>query len=324
MRVYCSTVSVIVVSVLSKFNKMTTKINLTTPNGIELEYCFAKGIYFRASTLEHLTDGDLSKQVENVQNLPIRDDDVYLVTFPKSGTHWLWEIVCMLRKGKSEYEKDVKEVAFLDFKSTEQIEALPSPRVINCHYPVHLTPREIFTKGIKIIHVQRNPKDIAVSYFNHIFKFSKKPSPLKTFSDFLPLMLGSYGIDLYYPWCKYVKEWEKFSRKHPDQILNMNFEDVKENPIREIRKVNEFLGTKCSDELIADISEACEFENLKKADAEVKDKKAFFNHEGPSPMYRKGEVGDWKNWFTVSESKQMDRWLSDNLTDTDLKFRYEL
>ncbi|KAH3790244.1 sulfotransferase 1A1-like [Dreissena polymorpha] len=303
---------------------MTTKINLTTPNGVELEYYFAKGIYFRPSGIEHMTVGDLSKQLENVQNLPIREDDVYLVTFPKSGTHWLWEIVRMLRKDKAEYDKDVKEVAFLDFRSTEQIEELPSPRVINCHFPVHLTPREVFTKGIKIIHVQRNPKDIAVSYFNHLFKLRKAPSPLTTFSDFLPLMLGSYGIDVFYPWYKYVKEWERFSKKHPDQILNLYFEDVKENPVREIHKINEFLATRCSNELIAEISEACEFENMKKADAEVKSKKAFFKHEGPSQMYRKGEVGDWKNWFTVSENEQMDRWLSDNLIDTDLKFRYAL
>lgn len=118
-----------------------------------------------------------------------------------SGTHWVWEIIRMLRKGNAEYEKDVKEVAFLDFRSLEQIQDLPSPRVLNCHYPLRNIPKQIFEKGTPIVHVQRNPKDVFVSYYHHTISAAKTRGFLdkvpQTFSEFLQLVLGTYGV------CKY-------------------------------------------------------------------------------------------------------------------------
>ena len=37
-----------------------------------------------------------------------------------------------------------------------------------------------------------------------------------------------------------------------------------------------------------------------------------------------GEVGDWKNWFTVAENEKFDEWLNKHLLDTELTFKYTL
>ncbi|WAR01373.1 ST1B1-like protein [Mya arenaria] len=276
---------------------MATKITVETSNGKEYKFVYARGLTFRIDHLSMIPGGDVDKHLENVKNIDVRDDDVYLATYPKSGTHWVWEIIQMLRKGKAEYEKDVKEAAFLDFRATDHLEELQSPRVLNCHYPVKHTPRQVFEKGTKIIHVQRNPKDVAVSYFHHVIKMAKlkgkEDTVPQSFSEFLQLFTGTY-------------------------FLSMD-----KDPVREIKKIDQFLGTKCEENLIKDIADACDFHKLKQADAEFKENK-FFKSEGPSPMYRKGEVGDWKNNFTVAENEMMDNWLQENFSDTKLKIRYTL
>lgn len=99
----------------------------------------------------------------------------------------------MLRRGNAEYETKTKEAAFLDFRAPEVVDQIPSPRVLNCHYPCKLTPREIFEKKIKIVHVMRNPKDVFVSYFHHHKHFSGGPVT-ESFPKFLPTCLGEYGI----------------------------------------------------------------------------------------------------------------------------------
>ena len=43
-------------------------------------------------------------QVEDVHNVEIRDDDVMLISYPKSGCHWLNEIASMLLAGTPEAE----------------------------------------------------------------------------------------------------------------------------------------------------------------------------------------------------------------------------
>ncbi|KAH3851359.1 hypothetical protein DPMN_093839 [Dreissena polymorpha] len=145
---------------------MTTKMKLVKPDGSILEFHFAKGLHSRADL--QLPEGDLAAHIDNVLNFPVREDDIYLATYPKSGTHWVWEIIIMLQKRSTDYEKKVKEFAFLDHRDISTLADLPSPRVLNCHYPRHLTPKEVLSKGIKIVHVQRNFKDVCVSAYHHM------------------------------------------------------------------------------------------------------------------------------------------------------------
>ena len=103
----------------------------------------------------------------------------------------------MLKKGSVEYETHPKEYVFLDFRSPEQIADVPSPRIINSHFPVKHTPKGIFEKKNKIVHVQRNPKDIFVSLYHHMLNIPMA-SECESFSRFLQLPMGTYGI------CKYL------------------------------------------------------------------------------------------------------------------------
>lgn len=300
-----------------------SKISVELPDGKTYKYIYESGLLYDELILNLVPDKDLKTQIENILNLDIRENDVYLATFPKSGTHWVWEILGMLKNGRSTYDTKTKQSATLDFQSPELIGNITSPRILNCHYPCKLTPKGVFNKGVKIVHVMRNPKDVIVSCYYHMKIMAGELFQL-SFQEFLPLMIGDYGTYFFYPWFKYVKEWERFSKKHPDQILNIYFEDLKEDSVREIKKMDTFLGTGQTDDVIKEIAEACRFKNMKKADAEVKLPEEFMIKAGRPCLYRLGEVGDWKNHFTLEQNEQVDKWIEENLVETELSFKYTL
>lgn len=89
------------------------------------------------------------------------------LVFHFSGTHWLWEVTSMLLNQTSDRVKLIKETAMLEGISQEQFNNIPSPRVLNTHLPFSLLQNGLLKHKCKIIFVQRNPKDICVSFYNH-------------------------------------------------------------------------------------------------------------------------------------------------------------
>ncbi|KAL3842283.1 hypothetical protein ACJMK2_020314 [Sinanodonta woodiana] len=272
--------------------------------------------------------GNIVEHVQTIRNTIVRDDDVLICTYPKSGTHWIWEIVSMLRKGKAEYDTKIKVTAMLEFTSKDQIEALESPRNLNTHFPLRMLPKDLLDKKRKILHVMRNPKDVAVSMYHH---FKAMMTGLRTvysgtFSEYLSLFyaleMGAKG-----GWNKYVTDFEKFAKDNPDYpILSLYFEDIKQDPKREITKVAKFLDVPYTEELITAVAERCEFENLKKASQEIKDDFVTrkLSHDGRQFIYRKGTVGDWKNWFTVAQNELFDETYERRMSGSELKFKFSL
>lgn len=278
--------------------------------------------------------GDISEIMTDIVNLEMREDDIFIATYPKTGTHWINEIVYMVMKEAAEYDTNPKEQSMLEWQTPESLASLPSPRVLNGHMlPYHL-PKQVVPKKVKVIHVMRNPKDVAVSFFN----FSKNlplilpamdNKPFETFSEFLPYFTGEYGVFWPMSIFEYYNEMEKFIQDHPGQILHLCFEDMKKNPVEAVEQVAKFLNKYLSKELMADIAEKCSFKNLKKADDKLKEDIKFstvkvpFKIETPQ-MYRKGEVGDWKNHFTVAENEQFDKLLNEHFKDNSWKFCYSI
>lgn len=77
------------------------------------------------------------------------------------------EIVEEITLGKAEYSKKSKGGLFLEAQPFDGLAEMPSPRNFNSHLPFRMLPKKHFELKAKTIHVIRNPKDVAVSYFHH-------------------------------------------------------------------------------------------------------------------------------------------------------------
>ena len=56
----------------------------------------------------------------------------------------------------------------LEFNRPEDFENMPRPRVLNAHLPLDYIPKQILEKRCKVVWIQRNIKDVIVSFYHHI------------------------------------------------------------------------------------------------------------------------------------------------------------
>ncbi|GFS23743.1 sulfotransferase [Elysia marginata] len=92
-------------------------------------------------------------------------------------------------------------------------------------------------------------------------------------------------------------------KNNPDLKVHVSSYEALHKDIREeIRGLAKFLGVNVDSTLLEDIVSKTSFDNMRK----IKGAKEEYGGVRPSSpvMYRKGKVGDWKNWFTVAQSEQ--------------------
>ncbi|KAK6181394.1 hypothetical protein SNE40_009252 [Patella caerulea] len=271
---------------------------------------------------EQMLGNSHGEHFRKLRELNIRDDDLIMCAYPKAGTHWIWEVIQMLRGQTTEYHKQIKEQQMLEAANVDRINTEPPPRVLNSHlWPRHL-PKQIFEKKTKIIYLIRNPKDTAVSMFFHYQAAEKAVDYHGNLSDLVDLYVNK-GLP-YGQWCDYVLEWEKFFKTTENPFYQFAYEDMQQNPVDHVKGLAKFLEIDVSDELCEAIVDACSFNKLKKANDEVKDD--FLKHvlKKGSSMYRKGKVGDWKNWLTVADSELIDQMTAERMKNSQIQLKYTI
>ncbi|KAK7471663.1 hypothetical protein BaRGS_00035710, partial [Batillaria attramentaria] len=111
----------------------------------------------------HADDPDI--HIKKIHNMKLRDDDIFLCSFPKSGTHWVWRILDMVVNKSSEYSHRVVDAGFLDQQHVDSMENMASPRVMSTHLPLTSLPKQVKARRTKLVHVYRDPKAVTVSLY---------------------------------------------------------------------------------------------------------------------------------------------------------------
>ena len=138
----------------------------------------------------------------------------------------------------------------------QSFEDMKSPRTMKCHLPVQLLPDEVWIKKPKLIHIRRDPKDVATSHYHLANAFSPNPMKLEDYlEDFL-----SDGI-LYTPYRENV--WNYLNLPDYENILYLTYEEMSVDLEGTIVKVAEFLGKTVSSENAEKIKDYLKFENMK-------------------------------------------------------------
>ncbi|KAK3101683.1 hypothetical protein FSP39_005435 [Pinctada imbricata] len=150
------------------------------------------------------------------------------------------------------------------------------------------------------------------------------------------VILATYPkcVQLYGTWFDYERDMTK-GKSENKNILTVHFENLKMDPVTEVRRIADFLEVDISDEVVNEISAKCKFQTLKKANDDLKKppeellknflslSKILPNIKVPA-IYRKGEVGDWKNHFTVAQNERFDAWFSEEMMTIDQKVISEI
>ncbi|XP_055854126.1 sulfotransferase 1E1 [Episyrphus balteatus] len=282
------------------------------------------------------------KIAESIRNLTVYEDDIWLVSYPRTGSTWAQEMIWLLAnkldfKGAKEmlqtrcplieltalYDEDHNVWVNSAIGNTvELVEKMPRPRLVRSHLPWDLLPKDLEKVCPKIIYTARNPKDLCVSFFY----YCKLVHGLKgTFDDFCELFLrGSTPIG---PYLSHVIPF--WQRRNESNVLFLKYEDMNHDINAIIKNCAEFLEVdfKMSDE---DLEKICEHLKFDKMQSNPAVNLEYMNIEGldkennsNAKFIRKGKIGDWKNLFSSQMSERFDRWTEEELKGTDLKFEYE-
>ncbi|XP_053308568.1 sulfotransferase 2B1-like [Spea bombifrons] len=252
------------------------------------------------------------------------DDDIFNVTYPKSGTNWMIEILNLIKyKGDISLSNQVpvymRSPWYETVNSKEQIDALTRPRIISSHLPFHMFAKSFFNSKAKVIYTMRNPKDISVSnyHFAKILRAFKDPESFqKCLEDFL------HGNAVYGSWFDHVKGW--LQMKDDDRFFFITYEELLQDLRGCVVKISKFLGQELDDEAIDLVVKHSTFKSMKEnkmsnwtmmPDDIIDHSKGCF--------LRKGVSGDWKNHFTVAQSEYFDSVYQENMKDFNFTFFWE-
>ncbi|XP_049988054.1 probable alcohol sulfotransferase isoform X2 [Alexandromys fortis] len=158
------------------------------------DYNWFEGIPFRAIRFKK----EMIEEILN--NFVMRDEDTVIVTYPKSGTHWLIEIVCLIQtKGNPKWIQSVPIWERSPWMETQLgypiIINKEGPRLITSHLPFHLFPKSVFSSKAKILYIIRNPRDVLVSsyFFWSKTNLIKNPESLETYFEWFLKGNGTTG-----------------------------------------------------------------------------------------------------------------------------------
>ncbi|XP_041535301.1 sulfotransferase 6B1-like [Microtus oregoni] len=264
-----------------------------------------KGILFSSMSSEGLLD--------SLDSFDAREDDIFLVSYPKSGTHWVAEVIENIPNVGITLTSPIE---WGDVSKFEELKMVPKRRVIPTHLNYEMIPGTVKQKQCKIVYVIRNPKDTAVSLFHYYRDNPNLPSP-ETWAAFLELFLK--GDVVYGSWFDHVLSWEK--HKNDKNVLFLFYEEMKKDFVKSLNKITDFLGFDVNDSDISKIARNTSFSEMK---SNAVKENCDPNHticaltSDRNLVFRKGVVGDWINYFTPKQRSAFDKLFTEKMKHSDV------
>lgn len=258
------------------------------------------------------------------ENFQFNDDDVFAVTYPKSGTTWMQQILPLILSGGDltpvQTIPNWDRVPWLEeTRAAEVMDKLTPPRIMVSHMPYELMPASFFKSKAKVIYVARNPKDVMVSsfFFHQMAKFLDEAG---SFEEFLEKFLT--GKVLFGKWTNHVKSWRNTDLG--DRILYVTYEEMVEDLKGVVRRFADFLGQKMSEETLEQVVSHCTFKSMKT--------NAMSNYSlvpqevldsTKSSFLRKGISGDWKNHFSPEQENKFTAVIKEEMKGSNFLFPWD-
>jgi len=256
------------------------------------------------------------------RTIATRADDICYTGYPKSGTNWLANIlVRLLNEGESPQGTTLRnslhwiESSLHYPRSRAELDLLPSPRIFSSHMPFPMAlGGDPLRNPCRYVYIARNPRDVAVSYFHFEAGQSWSGNYDGDWSHWLRMFVD--GKLQRGDWFDHVLGW--WRHRDAGNVHFLKYEDLLGDFGGELRRLGRFLGREPSDALVEVIEDRTRFGNMKRDRFS-----SLQDVDGLGHFFRKGEIGSWKERFTVRESEWFDEVYRERMRGSGLDFAFE-
>lgn len=229
--------------------------------------------------------------------LDVRHDDVFIVSYPKSGNTWTRFLIGNLVSPEGASFKNIEEIIPDIYQHTkDELNNIESPRVLKSH--------EYFdSRYRKVIHIIRDPRAVAVSYWHHRIKFREidETCSVEDFVDWFVFQGNQYGT-----WSSNTEGWLN-AKENNRNILLVRYEDLISQPEEEIQKIASHMDLNVSDEIIKKAIDNSSFNRMRSLEKEQsKEWKPLQKTRKDMNFVRKGRVDSWKDELTPAAIKKIE------------------
>ncbi|OZG73989.1 hypothetical protein BTA51_09420 [Hahella sp. CCB-MM4] len=233
---------------------------------------------------------------ELINKVEFRESDVWLVTYPRSGTTLTQGILAnILNKNASAPRYDIvpwPEVGDKNIRyyiSLENLAKINNPRCFKSHWTAseHVDP---IKSCAKFIHISRNCLDMVTSYYHqYLNPVDGNKSYNCSWNDFFEQFMASelrWGgyFHHYYSWKQHFGA---------PNILYLSYEEILTDMSSSIKKIADFISIDINSRDVKRITEACQFETMKAREPQME------HH------FRRGIIGDHQRMMSEEQRNRL-------------------
>lgn len=230
----------------------------------------------------------------------LRPSDVFLVSYPRSGSTWSRFTLYEILTGREAGFYDV-QVALPGIHCLERgIPVLPgNGRLVGSH--------EQFRKEYKrALYLVRDPRDVVISEYSYLKALGFFRGD---FDQFVEGFVGANArVNGYGPWQRHVTSWIDSPIADTPNLLLIRFEDLRSDPEKSFESISEFLGVKTSRDVVQRALSNNSIERMKEKERAAPqlplEKDAFV---------RSGTVGGWRGTLTPAQIQVIENYAGSGL-----------
>lgn len=161
-------------------------------------------------------------------------DDVFLVSYPRSGNTWVRFLLgnLLYQDNPVAFSNIESRIPEIYFNTDRVLRQLPRPRVLKSH--------ECFQPHYPhVIYIMRDPRDVAVSSYHHNLKARNIPDGY-LISSFVPRFIAGEFDPKFGSWRDNVLSWTALRKSDP-RFLFIRYEDLKADATLGLSRIVTFL-----------------------------------------------------------------------------------
>jgi hypothetical protein len=234
--------------------------------------------------------------------LRVFPDDSFLVSYMKSGNTWLRFLIANLMPGSG-------PVTFLEVEDRiPMIYDCTNVALLKKTRPRVIASHECFDPRYRrVIYLVRDPRDVAISAYYHHLRLREIPEGY-SLSSFVSRWLTETHWDSprFGNWREHVVSWTMTRGTDPGFLL-LRYEDMRQNPLRELGRAASFLGLNASPEALANAIEVSSADRMRSL--EQRQHEQWSRTKGTRadvPFVRTAVSGGWRSALSEDSVREIE------------------